>query len=67
MYLPDFNTFGSVEAVERAAGLELFSEALKRSSKHICQTTKCELLVRKFDDAQRGKRPDMRRTVSEPR
>lgn len=60
-------SFDAVEAVERAAGLELFSEALKRSSKHICQTTKCELLVKRFDDAQKGKKPDMRRAVSAPR
>lgn len=54
-----------VEAVERAAGLTLFSEALKRSSKHICQTSKCELMVRRFDDAQ--KKPDMKRAISAPR
>ncbi|KAF9234778.1 hypothetical protein BU15DRAFT_89846 [Melanogaster broomeanus] len=29
-----------VEAVERAAGLNLFSDALKNSSKHICKSTK---------------------------
>ncbi|KAG8889157.1 nuclease [Tulasnella sp. 332] len=42
-----------VEAVERAAGLTLFSDAVKNSSKQICQTSKCELIVRRFDDAQR--------------
>ncbi|OBZ75205.1 Nuclease 1, mitochondrial [Grifola frondosa] len=42
-----------VEAVERAAGLTLFSDAIKSSSKHICKTTKCEVIVRRFDDAQK--------------
>ncbi|CAE6446861.1 unnamed protein product [Rhizoctonia solani] len=45
-----------VEAVERAAGLALFSEEIKNSSKHICQTAKCEVLVRRFDDAQQQTR-----------
>lgn len=53
-----------VEAVERAAGLTLFSDLVKKSSLHICRTTKCEVLVRRFDDAQ--KRPEMRRAVSAP-
>ncbi|KAJ3815682.1 hypothetical protein F5876DRAFT_61275 [Lentinula aff. lateritia] len=53
-----------VEAVERAAGLALFSDAVKSTSKHICHSTKCEVIVRKFDDAR--KRPDMRRTISAP-
>jgi len=43
----------SVDAVERAAGLSLFSEAVKAGSKHICRTTKCDLIVRRFDDAQK--------------
>ncbi|KAG9016210.1 nuclease [Tulasnella sp. JGI-2019a] len=42
-----------VEAVERAAGLTLFSDAVKKSSKQICQTSKCELIIRRFDDVQR--------------
>jgi endonuclease G len=42
-----------VDAVERAAGLSLFSEAVKAGSKHICQTTKCKVIVRRFDDAQK--------------
>ncbi|KZT03557.1 uncharacterized protein LAESUDRAFT_814639 [Laetiporus sulphureus 93-53] len=54
-----------VEAVEHAAGLTLFSDAIKQSSKHICRTTKCEVIVRRFDDAQ--KRPEMRRAISSPR
>jgi len=54
-----------VDAVERAAGLTLFSDAIKGGSKHICKTTKCQVIVRRFDDAQ--KRPEMRRTISSPR
>lgn len=67
--IPDEAPFESfvapVEAVERAAGLTLFSEAVKNASKHICQTTKCEVIVRRFDEAR--KRPELRRTVSAPK
>ena len=54
-----------VDAVERAAGLTLFSEAIKGGSKHICKTTKCQVIVRRFDDAQ--KKPEIRRAISSPR
>ncbi|KAH0830284.1 hypothetical protein J3R83DRAFT_1649 [Lanmaoa asiatica] len=54
-----------VDTVERVAGLTLFSDALKNTSKHICKTTKCEVIVRRFDEAQ--KRPGMKRSVSAPR
>jgi len=40
-----------VDAVERAAGLTLFSDAIKASSQHLCKTTSCQLIIRKFDDA----------------
>ncbi|KAI6110075.1 hypothetical protein F5141DRAFT_1278700 [Pisolithus sp. B1] len=67
--IPDEAPFESfvapVEAVERAAGLTLFSDAVKNASKHICQTTKCEIIVRRFDEAR--KRPELRRTVSAPK
>ena len=43
-----------VDAVERAAGLTFFSDAVKAGSKHICKTTKCEVIVRRFDDTQRN-------------
>ncbi|KAI5124061.1 hypothetical protein M0805_003888 [Coniferiporia weirii] len=56
-----------VEAVERAAGLTLFSDAIKASSKHICKTTKCEVVVRRFDDAQKQVRPPNRRAISAPK
>jgi len=54
-----------VDTVERAAGLTLFSDVIKGQSKHICKSTKCEVMVRRFDDAQ--KRPEMRRAISSPR
>lgn len=43
----------TVETVERAAGLTLFSDAIKNGSKHICKTTKCDVIVRRFDNAQK--------------
>ncbi|KLO12004.1 hypothetical protein SCHPADRAFT_876044 [Schizopora paradoxa] len=56
-----------VESVERAAGLTLFSDAVKASSKHICKSTQCSVLVRRFDDAQQKvKRPPPRRALSAP-
>ncbi|KAH9079243.1 hypothetical protein EDB83DRAFT_2624038 [Lactarius deliciosus] len=63
--VPLENFVTPVDAVERAAGLTLFSDAIKGGSKHICRTTKCEVVVRRFDDAQ--KRPEMRRGISSPR
>jgi len=54
-----------VDTVERAAGLTLFSDAIKSGSKHICKTSKCDVVVRRFDDTQ--KKPEMRRAISSPR
>ncbi|KAG1749113.1 uncharacterized protein EDB91DRAFT_834654 [Suillus paluster] len=54
-----------IDVVERAAGLNLFSDAVKANSKHICKSTKCEVLVHRFDDAQ--KRPETRRAISAPK
>lgn len=45
-----------VEAVERAAGLTLFSDEIKEAAKHICKTTKCQVIVRRFDDARKNGR-----------
>jgi len=42
-----------VDSVERASGLVLFSDAIKSTSKHICQTTDCQVIARHFDDAQK--------------
>ncbi|EJD53238.1 hypothetical protein AURDEDRAFT_54261 [Auricularia subglabra TFB-10046 SS5] len=56
-----------VDSVERAAGLQLFSDEVKAKAKHICQTTKCEVIVRRFDDAQKTiGRPPARRALSAP-
>ncbi|KAI0736577.1 hypothetical protein C8Q72DRAFT_800523 [Fomitopsis betulina] len=52
-----------IDAVEKAAGLTLFSDAIKQQSKHICKTTKCEVIVRRFDDAQKN----LRKAISAPR
>jgi len=41
-----------VEAVEKAAGLSIFSEEIKRKSTHICQMISCDVTVRRFDEAQ---------------
>lgn len=43
----------SVDTVERAAGLTLFSPALKRQAKSLCSKVKCEIIVRDFSDAKR--------------
>jgi len=43
----------TVDAVERAAGIILFSDAVKSSAKAICTTTKCDVTVHRFDDAQK--------------
>ena len=42
-----------VEAVEKAAGLQLFSDDIKKVTRHICQSAQCQLEVRLFDDAQK--------------
>ncbi|KIY43689.1 DNA/RNA non-specific endonuclease [Fistulina hepatica ATCC 64428] len=42
-----------VETVEKAAGLAFFSETIKKASKHICQTAKCQIIVRRFDDVNK--------------
>ncbi|KAH6918820.1 mitochondrial nuclease [Coprinopsis sp. MPI-PUGE-AT-0042] len=42
-----------VEAVEKAAGLTLFSDEVKKGAKHICKSTKCEVVVRRFDDTRK--------------
>ena len=39
-----------VESVERAAGLTLFPEAIKNSAKKLCDTVRCDLVIRDFSD-----------------
>ncbi|KAG8901330.1 nuclease [Tulasnella sp. 403] len=55
-----------VDSVERAAGLTLFSDAVKQSSRHICQTSKCEVIVRRFDDAQSLARSGSKKAIGPP-
>ncbi|KAK9896280.1 hypothetical protein P389DRAFT_152976 [Cystobasidium minutum MCA 4210] len=40
-----------VDAVEKAAGLSLFDSVTKATSKDLCRTVKCDVIVRRFDDA----------------
>ncbi|KZT56507.1 hypothetical protein CALCODRAFT_435669 [Calocera cornea HHB12733] len=42
-----------VETIEKAAGLTLFSDKIKKESKQICRSTSCDVTVRRFDDAQK--------------
>ncbi|WFD30439.1 nuclease [Malassezia sp. CBS 17886] len=42
-----------VDAVERAAGLALFSAPVKAAAKKLCDTTKCEIVVRDFTQANK--------------
>ena len=43
-----------VDAVEKAAGLTIFSNEIKNNSRHLCQATSCDVLVKRFDDAQQA-------------
>ena len=66
--IPDetpFETFKvPIEAVESAAGLTLFSPAIKNASKELCKQVKCDLIVRRFDDAAKGQRSRRNSTSS---
>ncbi|SCZ96017.1 BZ3500_MvSof-1268-A1-R1_Chr8-1g09948 [Microbotryum saponariae] len=53
-----------VDAVESSSGLTLIPDELKRLASPLCSTVKCEVIVRRFDDAQKklgGDRPKPRR------
>jgi endonuclease G len=54
-----------VEAVEKAAGLTLLPDGIKTSAKHICQTARCQVVVRRFDEAR--KRGDNKRSLTSPK
>jgi endonuclease G len=43
-----------VETVERAAGVQLFNEGLKKKSRQLCAVTQCQVIVRRFDDARKN-------------
>jgi len=42
-----------VESVESSAGLELLPTQLKKTSRPLCESVKCAVVVRRFDEAQR--------------
>ncbi|EIW67252.1 hypothetical protein TREMEDRAFT_69745 [Tremella mesenterica DSM 1558] len=42
-----------VESVERASGLQLFNTDLKSKSRQLCAVTRCQVIVRRFDDARK--------------
>ncbi|GAA5941424.1 ribonuclease [Sporobolomyces koalae] len=55
-----------VESVERSAGLTLLPDNM-RNVKELCQAVKCEVVVRRFDDAQKklgGGKPKLERRNS---
>jgi endonuclease G len=43
----------TVEHVEKAAGLVLFNEELKSKSRQLCAVARCQLVIRRFDDARK--------------
>ena len=50
----DLRTFiAPVQAVERAAGLQLFNDDLKGKSRQLCAVTQCQVVVRRFDDTRK--------------
>ncbi|SCV67237.1 BQ2448_5883 [Microbotryum intermedium] len=54
-----------VDAVETSSGLTLIPDELKRLARPLCSTVKCDVTVRRFDDAQKklggGDQPKLRR------
>ncbi|CED82610.1 mitochondrial nuclease [Phaffia rhodozyma] len=42
-----------VEQIERASGLSLFSSDIQRLALPLCKETKCQLIVRRFDDTRK--------------
>ncbi|ORX38537.1 hypothetical protein BD324DRAFT_577661 [Kockovaella imperatae] len=50
----DLRTFiAPVQAVERAAGLQLFNDDLKGKSRQLCAVTQCQVIVKRFDDTRK--------------
>ncbi|PWN54143.1 hypothetical protein IE53DRAFT_383333 [Violaceomyces palustris] len=43
-----------IETVERAAGLTLFPPAIKSSAKKLCETVKCDIVVRDFGEKSKA-------------
>ncbi|GJJ12507.1 hypothetical protein Clacol_006750 [Clathrus columnatus] len=42
-----------VDAVEKAAGLQILPDQIKQGARQICQTTECKVVVKRFDDARK--------------
>lgn len=42
-----------VDAVEKASGLKLFPDQIKSNSAKLCETVKCEMVIRNFDQARK--------------
>lgn len=42
-----------VDAVEQAAGLNLFPPAVKAKAKSLCDTAGCEVIIRQFNDSKK--------------
>lgn len=55
-----------IDAVEKAAGLQLFSEEVKKASRHICQTTHCQVVIKRFDDAQKSASKKGQKAIAAP-
>ncbi|KAH9814393.1 hypothetical protein DFH28DRAFT_971569 [Melampsora americana] len=43
----------SIESVEKASGLKLFPDQIKSNSTKLCETVKCEMVIRNFDQARK--------------
>ncbi|EGG05186.1 uncharacterized protein MELLADRAFT_78192 [Melampsora larici-populina 98AG31] len=42
-----------VDSVEKASGLKLFPDQIKSNSSKLCETVKCEMVIRNFDQARK--------------
>lgn len=49
------HTYLTVESIESSAGLTLLPDQLKKIARPLCSTVSCQLVIRKFDDASKGK------------
>lgn len=55
-----------VESVERAAGLTLFSDEIKRNAGELCKKVECSIVVRDFSDAAKRNTPSKTLSASPP-
>ncbi|SNX86837.1 probable NUC1 - dna/rna non-specific nuclease, mitochondrial [Melanopsichium pennsylvanicum] len=56
-----------IETVERAAGLTLFPPAIKASSKRLCDTVQCSIVVREFSDKSKTLSAPAAKPLASPR